>query len=218
LSELSEIKIHKSKPLIEEFIDSFEGKYILYIIFVPFILIILLALIGIYFKGFILIAKILLLLMYLGFILYPFIMLYYYRKNIPNHIKSISNPLILFFEQTSKRHNLDNEYLDKFLKIPIMELEIAIIELKYSKNIVKKRISSLIGSIEKIGILPGAIAMLIAIVKVNNESLSNDMFILAGVYVVFYIFGVHMHANLNKIERYIHLIEYIIKKKSDESI
>ena len=219
LVELSEIKIRESKqPLIEELVNSFEGKYILYIIFTPFILIILLALVGIYFKVFILIAKLVLLLMYFGFILYPFIMLYYYRKNLSTYSKDITNPLISFFEQTSKRHNLDNKYLDKFLQIPIKDLEITIIELNYSKNLIQKRISLLIGSIEKIGILPGIIAMLIGYVKLEDELLSNGMFILSGAYIIFYIFGIYMHANLNRVERYIHLIEYTIKDKNNEYI
>ncbi len=87
-----------------------------------------------------------------------------------------------------------------------------LLELKSEKQSFSNRVSLVIGAIDKIGLFPGILALIISLANFN--SMEQD-WVLAVAYAMpfLYLFGVYAHLLINRINRYIAIIEYVLQCK-----
>lgn len=155
------------------------------------------------------VALFFLLFSYLAIMIQPFHSVWIFRKSI---FRSIKNPFSVILNNSKIIASADNVLVEKLLDRPIEHLSFLRLELKAEKNALLKRISLVIGAIEKIGLLPGILALLVTLGRLG-KSQPEWVYILAYVTPVFYVFGIVMHSLISRIERINMLIEYAIELK-----
>jgi hypothetical protein len=93
----------------------------------------------------------------------PIAKIYEERKSIKYFF---TMPLSSSIEQNIKKESLiDNDFLPEFILLGKDSLELGLMEVKHEREFLNKRITLLVGPIDKLGILPGIISMIITISK-----------------------------------------------------
>ena len=116
-------------------------------------------------------------------------------------------------------NNAENAaYLDlgeyrRFLSFSNEELNYLKVQLLAEKDDLKRRVRLVNGSIDKIGLIPGAIALVIMLSKTPT---ANDawLYSLASVSVILHLFGIGMFFLVSRLERVISLLDMAIQMKN----
>lgn len=151
------------------------------------------------------ISSILLILSYLGIFLHPVFMFFIWRQTIS---KFFSNPNEIFYTRAEDRAKKTSLYIRHLSSKNEDELYLAKLELTYEKKQLEKRTSILVGAIEKVGLIPGILAL-------SASYNSEHYWILAIAYAtpVLFIFGAFSQLTCTKIQRHIELIDFVIKNR-----
>lgn len=100
---------------------------------------------------------------YVLLLLMPVVKIYEERKKVKYFF---TLPLSSSVEQNIKSESLiDNDFLPRFILLGKETLELGLVEVKHEREFLSKRITLLVGPIDKLGILPGIISMIITISK-----------------------------------------------------
>ncbi|MES2826297.1 MAG: hypothetical protein V4732_22070 [Pseudomonadota bacterium] len=162
-----------------------------------------------------------LLLSYLGAILYPFISAWIFRESIK---KIIKNPLIPQLNIAATCINADILFLTILGKNPLLDLEIAYLEIKVERDSFEKRVGIVVGAIDKLGIAPGLLAALISLQKLipaGSLQLKDQpfeyqlIFILSFALPLLYIMGATAHMSIMKLDRTLKILELVITRKKN---
>ncbi|CGU00060.1 Uncharacterised protein [Salmonella enterica subsp. enterica serovar Typhi] len=145
---------------------------------------------------------------YVLLFLTPFIKMYEQRKSIKYFF---SFPLSSSIDQNiSNKSKIDEEFLPKFISLGKDVLELGLMEVKHEREFLNKRIALLIGPVDKIGILPGGVSMLITIAKPLGK---NDwVMALAYGYIGLVILSMSFFYVLVKYDRIIALTEIALSR------
>jgi len=102
--------------------------------------------------------------------------------------------------------------LSYFMSKKKQDLEVVLLEVVAEKEAFEKRIALLVGSIDKIGLAPGLLALFLSMNKLKDIEVD---WVLAIAYAIpiFYGFGVFSHILATKMSRHITILEYVISKK-----
>ena len=75
-------------------------------------------------------------------------------------------PLSASVEQNIKKEALtDERFLADFVRLGKPTLELGLLEIKHEREFLSKRINLIVGPVDKLGILPGIISMVITLAK-----------------------------------------------------
>lgn len=157
----------------------------------------------------ILISMISLILGYLGLLLSPFVLALYYRKDIA---KFIRNPLSIIIDNAKKNHHADTMFVQYLNSRDNKALEISLIEMKAERAAFEKRVALIIGMIDKVGLLPGIVAIFVSLPKIKAIDID---WVLAIAYAMpfLYFLGLWSHFLMSKMSRHISLMEYALEQK-----
>lgn len=148
---------------------------------------------------------------YIGIILHPIISVVINRKAF---FRGILNPFYLLMDNAKSCSEVDVKQIRYLESKSIEHLKFLLLEINSEKSAFQKRISLTIGAIEKIGLLPGFLAIAVTLSKLGSGQ-PEWVYALAYVTPALHIFGVAMHYLISRLERISSLIEYVIEIKEN---
>jgi len=208
----------KNRKKVELYQTKYE-KYIFWGMFSSFLISLFIAIFSTYFnKDFFpeVLKLVSLLLLTTSLILgvtYEILFIYEDVKNFKGMTKTFLNPISASSEK-------DYEFSNSLMRFSKEELVYVSKRLSLEIEQMKKRISIFIGLIDKIGIIPFIVSIVLIISK-NIETIKAlyDMFYwLAYVFVGIYIIGLMALTSIPKIERYILLLDTAIDMKEKNNL
>lgn len=161
-----------------------------------------------------LVGLICLLFSYLAMLIHPFLLAWINRQKL---MEALTNPLSPLLRNANVTATVDARVIPRLLQSPIDHLELLSLELKAEKEFFERRISLVIGSIEKIGLGPGLLA---AGVSLSNLKEGQSGWITALAYAtpVLYIFGFAAHFQLMRLDRFVKVVELAVSRKKSLKI
>ncbi|WP_133280433.1 hypothetical protein [Vibrio parahaemolyticus] len=152
-----------------------------------------------------------LLLAYIANISQPIFALFENRKSI---VRFIDNPLIKYFESAEETSYIRARYIRYLARKPVQDIKLVLSQLEEEKSDLVKRISLLVGSIDKFGLMPGLIALAASWDKIENI---NYDWVLAIAYAVpvFYGFAIFGHLIVTKLQSHITLLELVVDENEN---
>lgn len=159
------------------------------------------------FVGFI--GLVLLLLSYLATLAYPFLLAWTNRRALSAAVK---NPLSILLQNASATAAVDARVMPRLVRYPVEDLELLLLEVKAEKEFYERRISLVVGAIEKIGLGPGLLA---AGVSLSNLKSDQPEWISALAYAtpILYLFGMAAHFFLMRLDRLVKVVELAVSRK-----
>ena len=106
---------------------------------------------------------------------------------------------------------VDIVYLPRLMRKPLDTLELALLEVKAERDFFERRISLVVGAIEKIGLAPGLFAALISLQ--NLKPGQEWIYGLAYATPVLYIMGALAHFLVMRLDRMAKLLELAIARQ-----
>lgn len=195
--------------------DQGVGKYLFYGLFLfPFILSVLIAIIALLgeWRVLLVISVLILAFSYLGLVIYPCVGIWIHRNTVWN---GITNPFSLVLSNSKLTAAVDREFLETFSSQSPEAVRFIIMELRAEKDSLERRLALIVGSLEKVGIIPGVLALAVVLSKLG-EGQPDWVYVVAYAVPVFYAFGVISHFLLMRLDRVIQLLELVLKNHSQE--
>ncbi|TQP30147.1 hypothetical protein FLL93_17890 [Vibrio cholerae] len=148
---------------------------------------------------------------YIANISQPIFAIFENRKSIA---RFIDNPLIKYFESAEETSYIRARYIRYLTRKPLHNIKLVLSQLEEEKSDLVTRISLLVGSIDKIGLMPGLIALAASWDKIEN--IKYD-WVLAIAYAVpvFYGFAIFGHLVVTKLQSHITLLELVVDEKEN---
>ena len=153
----------------------------------------------------------LLLTLYLASFIQPFLMAWLNRQFL---VSAMREPIALLLKNANITTTVDSMVLIHLLRAPIDHLELLFLELRAEKEFFERRLSLVVGSIEKMGLGPGLLA---AGISLSNIKSDQTDWVLAFAYAmpILYLFGAAAHFLLMRLDRYVKLVELaVVRTKS----
>ena len=146
---------------------------------------------------------------YFGILVSPFVYALYYRKDI---VEFLGNPLGIIIGNAKKNNRADTIFVKYLISRDNSALEIALIEMKAERAAFEKRVACIIGVIDKVGLLPGIVAIFVSLPKIKTIDID---WVLAIAYATpfLYFMGLFAHFLMSKMDRHISLIKYVLEEK-----
>ncbi|MDX7845810.1 hypothetical protein SJS51_19955 [Aeromonas caviae] len=151
---------------------------------------------------------------YIGTILQHLLVLF---ANWKEFIKVLSKPFGLIIHNTKVTVRYDALLYKALMYFSTQELKYISSRMKTERNTLHSKVSLLIGGIDKIGIFPGLVAILISFNQTGNNGVSSWAQPIAYVSIILYIFGFLFHNAIIRADEKIQLIDFIIDVKNSSS-
>lgn len=151
----------------------------------------------------------LLLLAYMATLAQPFIFAWANRRVL---VAAAKNPIGLLFDNASATARVDSLLLPHLLRRSTEHLELLLLELKAEREFFERRLSLVVGAIEKVGLAPGLLA---AGISLSNIKADQPEWVSALAYAtpILYVFGVGAHFLLMRLDRFVKLTELAVGRK-----
>lgn len=153
-----------------------------------------------------------LLIAYIGVLVHPLISAWLHRKSIR---KMLNHPFGILLRNSYETATVDLKYLPKLERKPMRLLEVVALEVKAEREFFERRISLVVGSIEKIGLVPGLLATFLSLHKLP-DSLSPWIAGLAYATPALYFFAVMAHFLAMRLDRMKKLLDLAIAHKKEK--
>lgn len=150
-----------------------------------------------------------LLISYLGIIVHPIVSAILNRKNI---LKSIRDPFGVILNNSKISAKADRKYFNYLKSKPTSDLKLIQKNLISEKNDFQKRVSFVVGAIEKIGIVPGVLALYVTYTKLSGP-VPDWVSMIAYATPILYVLGATAHFYILKLEKMASLLELVIEEK-----
>lgn len=206
-------------------IGQIEKRYCWFAIVGSLMLAILVAFVGRLFKihWFFVVGWVLLFVSYLAAFLWPFINVWLYRHSLKRFWAA---PFFSLVESNVKvRMKIDAKYLPELMKLSSETLKLGIVELKVERAALEKRAHLVAGVLDKVGIFPGLLALIIGISKLvgvaNKAGITIGMEWVLGVAVaniVLFLMCGCVQVMLVRYDRMISITEQAIELKAKASV
>jgi hypothetical protein len=151
----------------------------------------------------------LLLLSYLATLLYPFIVAWVNRSALSAAAK---NPLGLLLENARTTATVDARVIPRLLLSTVEDLELLLLEIKAEKEFFEKRLSLVVGTIDKIGLGPGLLAAGVSLTNLKPDQ-SEWISALAYATPILYMVGLAAHFLLMRLDRFVKVVELAVSRK-----
>lgn len=187
------------------------NRFFIWLIVVPFV--VALALIAIMFMFELEWLKfpslVILIMAYIGLIAHPIMSAMVHRKLL---ITTFKHPFGALLRNAAATAAVDLRYSIKLERKPLALLEIVFLEVKSERDFFERRLALIVGSIEKIGIVPGLLAAFLSLHQLPSNS---NQWVLSLAYATpaLYFFGAMAHFLLMRLDRMSKLLELVINRK-----
>ena len=150
-----------------------------------------------------------LLLFYVATLVQPFVFAWANRRVL---VAAAKNPIGLLFDNANATARVDSLLLPHLLRHSTEHLELLLLELKAEKEFFERRLSLIVGAIEKVGLGPGLLASGISF---SNIKVDQPEWVSALAYAtpVLYVLGVGAHFLLMRLDRFVKLTELVVSRK-----
>lgn len=148
---------------------------------------------------------------YLSTILCPLLELVYRRRAIFKAIKYPFNTLLRNVELTT---NVDLYYLERLRNTSGSELRFIRLELEAERDALAKRIGLVTGAIDKVGLFPGVLSLIVALTRIGTSQ-PEWVYGIAYATPILYAMGAGFHILLLRFDRHLSLIDYTIETQHD---
>lgn len=153
-------------------------------------------------------------------ICYPILGVWLYRNSL---LKFKANPVGCQLEWNVKTvMHIDAHYLPQLIALPTAVLKLGALELKNECSALEKRAHIVTGALEKVGIFPGALALLLGLAGVVKVLADADIKIsmmywvmVVGAATIFYFMCGYAQMTRVRYERLIALTELAIERKKE---
>jgi hypothetical protein len=127
----------------------------------------------------------------------------------------ISNPTVIPLWNAEITATTDARSLPLVTQQPLEDIEFVRLEVSTERENFERRVSLLIGTIEKIGVIPAFLAVWVSLQALSDPPSWVDS--LPYALVAMYIFGVVAHFQLMRLDRMLKLLDLaVVRKKADE--
>ena len=148
---------------------------------------------------------------YLGLMLMPLVGL---TLNYQSIKRFFQNPLAVVIGNAERAHESDELFFKECIETPILELKLVRLEVEAERNAFLNRISSMIGKVGKLGLMPGLIALAVTYTKIGDLNYDwLQAFVYANAFLFFLAFLASNEAV--KMERYVALIDLAIEELTE---
>jgi hypothetical protein len=156
----------------------------------------------------------LLLLAYVATLVQPFIFAWSNRRVL---VAAARSPIGLLFDNACAAARVDSLLLPHLLRRSVEQLEFVLLELKAERGFFERRLSLVVGAIEKVGLGPGLLA---AGISLSNIKADQPEWVSALAYAtpILYVFGVGAHFLLMRLDRFVKLTELAVGRKRSLSL
>ena len=122
------------------------------------------------------------------------------------------NPLSIIIGNAKKYHYTDTIFVQYLTSRDNRALEISLIEMKAERAAFEKRVALIVGMMDKVGLLPGIVAIFVSLPKIKAIDID---WVLAIAYAMpfLYFMGLWSHYLMSKMSRHISLMEYALEQK-----
>ncbi|REL26938.1 hypothetical protein DXX93_10395 [Thalassotalea euphylliae] len=150
---------------------------------------------------------------YLGLLLTPVVGFIANFRGIKQFFES---PVDILINNAETKHELDELVYKAFLDVSLDDLKLAKLEMVAEHKAFTERRTSTVGQVEKLGLIPGLIALALMIPKI--ERLEYEwLMTLVYANAALIIFGVFATYQATKMERYISIIDLAIEKLEEKN-
>ncbi|MGI0120351.1 hypothetical protein [Zooshikella sp. RANM57] len=146
---------------------------------------------------------------YLGLFIHPCLEVFIRRRSLCRVIK---NPMNIILDNAKSCADVDVKLLRYLRAKPIEHLNFLKIEINEEKLGIQKRVSLLVGAVEKMGLLPGILAMLVTISRLGEDQ-PEWVYAIAYATPLLHIFCVLVHQLISRLDRISSLIEHVVEVK-----
>ncbi|MDN5537829.1 hypothetical protein [Comamonas sp.] len=180
----------------------------------PFILSVILAAIAYFTEAMWLIYSSIigLLIAYIGVLVHPLISAWLNRELIRKNLK---HPFGIVLRNSALTTAVDLKYLPYLEKKPLNILEVVALEVKAEREFFERRISLVVGAIEKLGLAPGLLAVFLSLHKLPNDT-SPWIAALAYATPALYLFAVMAHYLAMRLDRMNKLLDLAIAHRKEK--
>jgi hypothetical protein len=146
---------------------------------------------------------------YLTILLQPILLAWFHRQTLR---EVASGPFAAVLRaNVTQPMDVDSRHLPRLIELPRIELELGLLALKMEAQFFEKRISWVVGSIDKIGIVPGCLAILVSLQKLGEQS--TWVTAVAAANIGLFLLGTLANVYVVRYQRMIGLTELAIKQQ-----
>lgn len=153
-----------------------------------------------------------LLIAYIGVLLHPLISAWVHRKSIR---EMLNHPFGILLRNSASTASVDLKYLPKLERKPLRLLEVLALEIKAERDFFERRISLVVGAIEKVGLAPGLLATFLSLRKLPGD-ISPWIAGLAYATPALYFFAALAHFLAMRLDRMSKLVELAIAYRKEK--
>src|SRR5262245_21758767 len=129
-------------------------------------------------------------------------------------IKLLRDPLAHMLDTTGSYAEIHATHVNDLYNYESEDLKHVLAELKGGRASWEKRIGMIVGTVEKVGIIPGLAALIAIYMRPEiSKSLTGWIAGIAYATPVLYVIGLHLHDHISQLDRFIMLIEMVIENK-----
>jgi hypothetical protein len=150
---------------------------------------------------------------YIGILVFPLIALMIHRASV---WKALKNPFTFILANAKATAKIDQNYISALYGRSEAELQFLKLELDSERAAFEKRLSLVAGTVEKIGILPGFLAIAVVMARLGNQQ-PDWVYAVAYATPVIYVIGAMSHFLLMRLERQVKLIDLVLDLKTSSS-
>ena len=158
------------------------------------------------------VALLILLVSYVSAFTYPFVMAWMNRNRIRRAVKY---PIAMPLNNVNITTTVDARLVSHLIRHAEEDLQLLALEMKAEKDFFERRISLVIGAIDKIGLGPGFLALLI---NLSNAKIPGHGWVSAIAYAVMglYVLGIAGHFLIMRLDRYVKITDLAISQRETQ--
>lgn len=149
---------------------------------------------------------------YVGILLHPFAEAFLHRRAL---VKGIRHPFGILLKNAADTGAVDLRYFPRLSARSLNLLEFAHLEVRAEREYFERRVSLVVGAIDKLGVAPGLLAAFLSLHQLRGIGFEWWVLSLAYATPVLYLFAVMAHYLLMRLDRMVRLLELVITHKKD---
>lgn len=145
---------------------------------------------------------------YLGIFAYSVIALWLHRRSAG---RLVFNPFAALIDNARTTAEIDRRYLDRFSRETLDSLRFVLMEVRAERTFFERRLGLLVGSIERVGLLPGVLAVVLLVTRLGSGQ-PDWVYAIAYATPILYIIAAMSHFLLMRLQRVVELLQMIIDR------
>lgn len=149
---------------------------------------------------------------YVSIFTFPIVDIWQNRKSI---YLMLTEPMKIILDNAENTARVDESVVPELRTFSLEQLEFVCLAIKSERFFLERRLSIIVGPIEKIGVMPGLLAAGVSFFNMNTGQ-SYWITVFACLVPIFYLIGVAANFLIMRLDRNVRLIELIVEQKKLE--